>query len=810
MNSILNFRVFCTAFFLLCVVSSNLIAQTIPENVSEENIDNISDDALYAYYQQVKAQGYSVGQIKALAAARGISKGKIDEFEKRITSYNLNDNEATGETKINLLEISKDQSDNTFNVTKRQPKSKIFGKDFFANDNISFSPNNNLSTPKNYDLGPGDELVISIWGAAEQPYNVEVDREGNLIVPNIGPINVNGVDIDDATSKIKGALTRIYSGLSAPANSPYKINLSVSLSATRTVQVNIIGEVEKPGTYSLSSLSTVLNALYASGGPNVNGTFRNVRLVRNGDETIYFDLYQYLISGVQTGNVTLRDQDVIIIEPYLSRIAINGQVKRDGFFELKDGETLDDLLKYTSGFTSSAYKDVLLLKRIEGDRKKIVEINTINSTSEILKDGDEITVRSIIDEVQNKVEIVGVVYRPGVYEFKEGMTVADLIEKAAGIIDNAFVERAIISRSVDGVSVAILPFSLADVLNNGSGSIELKQNDVIRIYDKYALEEKSYLTIKGAINSPKRIQYIESLTIEDLILLAGGFSNSADTSKIDIYRKINGEITEQLVQTIRIGSNGLSDGFDSPFILQPNDNISVRYLKGYGGSINVVINGEVNYPGSYGIEFKEQRISDAIMNAGGLTQYSFAKGASLSRVNPFYKAQAQMEAVDDVRKNISNYDKDVILKNKPSLSVGIDLKLILDNPGSKYDMILKNGDVLTIPSIRETIKVEGEVLVPSLIRYDKSYSLKDYINNSGGFAENAKKSKTFVVYLNGSIAATKSFLFFKSYPRLMPGALIIVPNKPGKNGNNLSAQEIIGMTTGAGTLALLIQTIINK
>jgi protein involved in polysaccharide export with SLBB domain len=808
MNSILNFRVFCTAFFLLCVVSSNLIAQTIPENVSEESIDNISDDKLYAYYQQLKAQGYSVGQIKALAAAKGISKGKIDEFEKRITSYNSKDNKAIKEQKVNFLEISKDQSDSTFNVTRRRAKSKIFGKDFFANDNISFSPNNNLSTPKNYDLGPGDELVISIWGAAEQTYNVEVDREGNIIVPSIGPINVNGVDIDDATSKIKGALTRIYSGLSAPINSPYKINLNVSLSATRTVQVNIIGEVEKPGTYSLSSLSTVLNALYAAGGPNYNGTFRNVRLVRNGDETIYFDLYEYLIYGVQKGNVTLRDQDVIIIEPYLSRIAINGQVKRNGFFELKDGETLNDLLKYTSGFTSSAYKDVLLLERIEGDRKKIVEINTINSASEILKDGDEITVRSIIDDIQNKVEILGAVYRPGAYEYREGLTVTDLIEKAAGIMDNAFVERAIISRSLDGVSVTILPFSLADILNNGSGSIELKQNDVIRIYDKYDLVEKSFLAIKGAINSPKRIQYIESLTIEDLILLAGGFSNSADPSKIDVYRKIDGEKIEQLVQTIRIGSNGLSDGFDNPFILQPNDNVSVRYLKGYGESINVVVNGEVNYPGSYGIEFKEQRISDAIMNAGGLTQYSFAKGASLSRVNPFY--QAQKVVADDVRKNISNYDEDVILKNKPSLSVGIDLKLILDNPGSKYDMILKNGDVLTIPSIRGTIKVEGEVLAPSLIRYDKSYSLKDYINNSGGFAENAKKSKTFVVYLNGSIAATKSFLFFRSYPKLMPGALIIVPNKPEKNGNSLSAQEIIGMTTGAGTLALLIQTIINK
>lgn len=787
---------------------THLEAQNIPQNASIENIDKLSDDQLYEYYQQIKAQGYTIEQVKVLAKARGVSSAKIREFEDRVNSYEQSDEE-NSESDANLLEISDNVTDDVKKPSKKE-NSPIFGKDFFANESISFSPNSNLSTPDNYILGPGDELVISIWGAAERSYNVSVDREGAVRIPNIGPIYVNGLSINEAKERIKSSLQKIYNGLNAPASSPYRINLGVSLSSVRTVQVNIIGQVETPGTYSLSSLSTVLNAIYAAGGPTDQGTFRDVKLVRNGEEPISFDIYGYLTKGSQEGNITLRDQDVIIVSPYLSRVKITGQVKREGIFELKPEETLSDLLKYTSGFKSNAYKEIVVLERIANDRKKVVEINTENSSQEILKDGDVIVVKETIDKFSNKVAIEGAVYRPGTYEFVEGLTVAQLINKAAGVLEQAYLDRASILRTEDGVSVEVVSFSLNEAINENTTSIVLQRDDVVRVFNKYDLEKTAFITITGAVNQPKRIRFIDNLTVEDLVLLAGGFSKNADPTKIDIYRSIDGEREDQIVETIRINSNGTVDNSsESSFILEPNDQISVRYLKGYSNRVTASIKGEVGYPGSYGLETREERISDLIIKSGGLNKFAFPDGASLSRLNPYYVDKAQISVANTVKENISNLDENIKLNNPPSLTVGIDLVKIMKNPGGKNDLILKDGDVIVVPSIKQTVKVEGEILAPSLVRFDKSYDLKDYISNSGGFAENARKSKTYVVYLNGEIAATKSFLFFKSYPKLKPGALIIVPNKP-ERPNRLEAQEIAGLATGLATLTLLFVNIFSN
>ena len=804
MNTPFSFKSLQILILFFCLISSSNIAQTLPSNISLENIDQLSDEELFQTYQQIKSQGYSIEQIKSLAIARGVSVSKIAEFERRIETIEGNYNTSTLNT-INPLEIEKESITNIPKKTK-QPKSPLFGLDFFNNDNISFTPNINLATPKNYILGPGDELVISIWGASEQTYNVSVDREGALRLPNIGPVFVNGMSIADATSKLKASFRNIYSGINAPDASPYKVFIGVSLSNVRSVQVNIIGEVEAPGTYAVSSLSTVLNALYSAGGPTNKGTLRNIKLVRNGVLSSSFDMYQYLINGSQDGNVTLRDQDVIIVSPYISRVSISGAVKRPGVFEMKPTETIQDLLTYVSGFTSNAYKDRIVLERIQDDRRKVKEILLTDATSELLQDGDNISIKSIIDKFTNRVEITGAVYRPGAYELTKGLTLLGLLEKSAGLLDQAFLERGTITRSIDGVSFEIIPFSVLDVVNKVV-SIDLVNNDAIKIYNKYSLEEEKFVSISGAINSPKKVTFLKNMTIEDLILIADGFKQGADATKIDVYRKIEDDNFETLTETFRVsvGKDLIQKGTSS-FILQPEDQVSVRFIKGYSEQIFVEVEGEANYPGTYTLENKTERISDVITKAGGLSPYAYIAGASLVRINPYYKNTVQSTTLNEVVDNISEEDVNINLNNLPNLSVGIDLVEILKNPDSKHNLLLKNGDKIVVPDSRQTVKVDGQVLLPTLIRYDKSYSLKDYVNKSGGFSNNAKKGKTYVVYLNGDIAATKRFLFFKSYPKLEPGALVIVPKKPEPK-NPASVQQILGITSGLASTALLFYTI---
>ncbi len=794
--------IFIAITFIL--LGNNVIAQNLPNSIPS-NVESLSDEELYDYWQQAKSQGYTLAQIKAIALTRGISPTKIAEIENRINALGVDSIAAENEISNNALNINNDRPvgfTGEENVIDRTNDS-LFGYDFFNNRNISFTPNTNLATPANYQLGPGDELVISIWGAAEQSYNTAIDREGAIRIPGIGRILLSGLSIEEATRKIESSLRKIYAGISAPADSPYKVFIGVSLANVRTVQVNIIGEVKVPGTYSLSALSNVLNALYASGGPTKQGTFRDVKLIRNGEEVATYDIYKYLMQGSQDGNLSLKDQDVIIVAPYISRVRINGSVKRPGIYEIKPEENLDDLLRFVSGFKSDAYRERIVLERIEGDRRRVKELLTSNAANEQLKDGDVLGVRQIINKFENKIEIKGAVYRPGNYELTEGLTLRELIEKAAGVRDDAFLDRGLIFSTKDGIKKSVTPFSVSEVVS-GNREIELQQNDVIQIFDKYSLSEEYTLTIDGAVNSPGRFPYMEDITVQDLVLLGGGFTDGANAGIIDIFRRVNDDQYETLSENFKISASGeLTLNSGETFKLEPNDRVSVRFLKGFSEQVFVSVVGEANYPGSYAVQTKEQKISDLLEQAGGLSPYAFVNGASLIRVNPFYKDKTQGQTFDAIGEKETSLDDIDDINNRKQFRVGIDLQKIIDKPDSKYNLVLKNGDVLEIPSVKETVKVDGQVLVPSLVRYDKSYNLKDYINRSGGFSTKAKKGKTYVVYSNGEIAASKNFLFFRSYPKLMPGAVILVPEKPERT-SKLSTQEIIGISTGVTTLALLV------
>ncbi|WP_082830872.1 SLBB domain-containing protein [Cochleicola gelatinilyticus] len=801
-------NVFFVCFFILFCNSIKVIAQVTPD-IDISNIENLSDDQLQEYWQKAKAQGYTMAQVKALAETKGLSPIKIAELERRLSqSGMISTGSETSEIENSLTIDSLPSQGFTGNEgIETIPKDPIFGYDFFNNRNITFTPNLNLATPSNYELGPGDEISINLWGAAENNYTIAVDREGAVRLSNIGPVYVSGLTMEQASAKIESKLKNIYAGINAPDNSPYKVFLSISLVNVRTVQVNIIGEVKVPGTYSLSALSTLLNALYASGGPTKEGTFREIKLVRNGVDVTYFDIYDYLVNGSQVGNKTLRDQDVIIVSPYISRVSISGSVKRPGVYELKPNETLDNLLEFVGGFTSQAYKDRIILERIEGDRKIIKEILVSNSGVTSLEDGDVLSVNKILDKFKNEISIKGAVLRPGRYEYSENITVKDLIEKAAGINEKAFLQRGLIFRTEDGVRESVIPFSVSEVMSNLK-NIKLMPNDRIEIFNKYNLSENYTLQIDGAVNNPITIPYVENLTVEDLVLLGGGFQDGANENKIDIYRRIDDDSYETLSKNFKVSANGkltISDG--TPFFLEPNDRVSVRFLRGYSEQIKVSVNGEANYPGNYTIENKDEKISDLLIKAGGLSPYAFTNGATLIRLNPFYKEQSQQATLSTLsEKEEITGSEDEKIKNRKEFRVGINLQNIMDDPESKYNLILKNGDRLIIPSVKQTVKVEGEVLVPSLVRFDDSRSLRDYISMSGGFSTDAKKGKIYVVYPNGDIASTKHFLFFRSYPKLKPGAAILVPSKP-ENKNKLSAQEVIGIGSGLATFGLLIDRI---
>jgi protein involved in polysaccharide export with SLBB domain len=649
-------------------------------------------------------------------------------------------------------------------------------------------------------------LLIVIWGAAENSYRNQVDREGAIRLKNIGPIYVSGLSIKEAKLKITAYLKRIYSGIGARKDGHNRVNVDISLVGVRTVQVNIIGEVKVPGTYSLSALSSVLNALYASGGPTENGTFRKVKVIRQGTNLGTFDIYKYLIEGSEEGNVLVRDQDKIIVSPFLSRVQVQGNVKRPGLYELLEGETLEDFIGYFSGFTSDAYKERLIVERVNGTQKEVREILVSNQPNFILKDGDVVTVQKVIDRFENRISIEGAIFRPGNYQLSEGLTLFDLLEKASGVKEDAFLERGIIYRTMDDVKQEIISFSVKNVLNK-SENIDLKREDKVRVFRESELKENKTISISGAINMPQTIQFIDKMSIEDFIAVSGGFREGADVKIIDIARRVSDGDFKTISKNIkRSTSDDLVLNENDIFYLEPFDRVSVRYMKGFTNQKSVTINGEVSYPGNYTIVDKDERISDLVKKAGGFSPYAYLEGATLVRqISPgSEEEQFKLLKIIKEKDSLSNINLGI-----NEFKIGIDLVKIMNSNENESagNLLLKEGDVLIIPSEKQTVEVRGGVLVPSLIRFDKSFSLKQYIHKSGGFSENAKRSKAYVIYANGEVSSTKSFLFFKSYPKIKPGALIVVPNKIKRR--RVPIQEAIAITTGVSTLGLLINALIK-
>lgn len=769
------------------------------EQLSSINVDNLSNDQIRSFWEKAQSQGYTLSDLENLAKLKGVPQIQISKLNQRILML-PSKQKVVSKTTV----VEKQEGIDTFGITDNKnidiKKSKVFGFDFFQNPKISFAPNVNMPTPENYIVGTGDELIIDVWGAAENSFSQKIDNQGNINLNMIGKIRVGGLNFNEVKTKINSALRQIYSGISASEGSYNKVYTSVSIGNVRTVKVNIIGEVQVPGTYSLNALSTLLNALYACGGPTETGSFRDIQLIRNGNKIATFDVYNFLLKGSQEGNLNLNDQDIIIVPPYKNQVEVKGNVKREGFYEIKDNENLATLIDFFGGFKANAYKDNLVIERIVGAKREVKEVSYSQANTFIMKSGDKLTIQKLSDIYHNKISIGGAVYQPGNYAYTEGMSALDLINRAAGVLDQAHLERGLLFRTTNRVDKQTLNFSVKDLLDKKI-NLPLQTNDSLFIFSNDNIKNKQFVRIEGAVKNPTSIPFMEGLKAEDLIIMAGGFIEGADASTIHLSRQVNDENFKTISEVQHISLSPDLKVSSGSVTLQPNDIITVRYQKGYSAQQLIKIEGEISFPGHYSILTKDERISDFIERAGGITPYAYLKGATLIRKMKDLSDKEQIKQLQELN-NATNEIKIEKIGNDNEYRVGINLEKIMKNKNSYQNLILKNEDILIIPSEKQTVEVKGLVLAPSLIQYEKGKTLKSYVNNAGGFANNARKRAAYVMYANGSVEGTRNFLFFKSYPKIEPGSIIIIPEKPERK--SLSTTETISITTALTTLMILI------
>lgn len=688
---------------------------------------------------------------------------------------------------------------------EEDPSTQIFGHNIFTNPNLTFEPSMNIATPENYRLGPGDEVIIDVWGASETTIRQEISPEGSILVNNLGPVYLNGKTVEEANAYLKQEFAKIYSGVSG--NLP-STQVKLTLGQIRSIQVNVMGEVAVPGTYTLSAFASVFHALYRAGGVNSIGTLRAVKVMRGERPVAVLDVYDYIMRGKLKDDVRLQDGDVIVVSPYLSLVHITGKVKRPMYYELKPEETMENLLKYAGNFTGDAYKKSVRVIRKSGREQQIYNVDDTDYAAFRMDDGDEVSVDSVLQRFENRVEVRGAVYREGLYQLSaEVSTVLQLIRKADGLRGDAFLNRAILDREHEDLTHEIIPVDVKGLINGVVPDVALQKNDVLYIPSIHDLQEEATLTIHGEVANPGTYLYSDGMTIEDLVVQAGGLLEAAATTKVEVARRTKNPkssdfstvIGETFVFDLK---DGLLIGKGSgEFHLQPFDEVYIRRSPAYHAQQNVSVEGEVLFSGSYALSKKNERLSDLVKKAGGITPDAYVKGARLVRK----MTEEELRRKDDMLR-IARTGADSInvsqLDLADSYSVGINLDLALARPGSDYDMVLREGDLLIVPEYVNTVKINGAVMYPNTVSYKKGESLRYYINQAGGYGNNAKKRKVYVVYMNGTVSRLKS-----RSTAIEPGCEIIVPQK--SNRNKMSATEIFSLGTSAASLATMVATLVN-
>ena len=827
-------------------IKSIIVCLLLVSGLSAQDLSKLTPQQLEAYKK------YAAGNTAITGSA-------VKEVENR-TLTTVGDNkqdEKDNYTKDNYTK-DKDNSDNDFDdsnemsltkdkkdVKTQEVKATVFGSHLFTTQNLTFEPKLNIPTPTNYILGTYDELLIDISGLYEANYKLKVSPEGTIRIPNVGPIKVSGMAIDNATRTIRSQVSKIYMGVSSG-----ETKVDVTLGNIRSIRVTIVGEAVRPGTYTLPSLATAFNAIYACGGPSILGSMRDIKVIRNGKVVSSIDVYRFLLDGVLVNNIALQDEDVIKIESYKVRATINGAVKHTGIFEALPGETLQNLIRFAGGFTDNAYKDKITTIRLTKTEKTVVDVTEKQTSTFQLQSGDEFLVSTTLNKFDNRVDIRGAIFRPGAYALEAGLTVKQLIAKADGLKEDAYLNMAHISRKKVNQIPEIIGFNLGELVRGTAPDILLQKNDSVIISSLFDYREEQSVSIWGAVKSPGTFKLVENTTLKDLIFKAHGFTEMASTDSVELVRVIKDQQTllttdqRTIVKKFALDKDLNILKGTGDILLENGDQVIVRSISGYEGVRMVKVDGEVLKPGSYNITNKAERVSDLIRRCGGFTKYAYPMGAFLIRTEKVSPIEAKLKGImaENAKKSLKSENDNSIdiksmqapglgvplniqemdsIQNNKSVSkavkelynpegiVGIDLISIMKNPGGKHDINLEEGDVIFIPRELQTIRVIGEVLFPTYVRYSEGTSFKEFINNAGGYTEQANKNKAFVLYANGSAKGTKKFLGLKFYPQVKPGSRIVVPEKPTQIKNKMSVLESLSMLTSLTSALALIYSVVK-
>ena len=670
---------------------------------------------------------------------------------------------------------------------------RVFGHDQFRR----ISVNTNVPTPQNYVVGAGDQLVIDIYGESQKTLVHTISPEGTITVSGVGPIYVSGLTVAAAQNKIKATVGKHYQGSS----------VRLTLGKTRSIMVSIMGEVNNPGTYNMSSFATVFHAISMAGGIKPLGTLRNIKVYRGGRLVTVVDFYEYLLNGRLAGNINLEDDDVIHVEPYDCLVGITGNVKRPMFYEMRKTETVGTLLKYAGGYTGDAYKKSVRLVRQTGERYSVHNIDEFEMNAFTIDDGDAVSVDAILNRYENMVEIRGAVFRPGQFNISgDACSVRTLIQAADGLTEDAFLDHAIIHRLKEDRTLEVIPIDVKGIMEGNVADVPLQNEDVVFIPTQDELRKERFFTITGEVMAPGTYEYAENTTIEDLIVQAGGLRDGASLARVDVSRRINNpystEKTRDIAETYQFDiKDGLviKNGAEA-FYLKPYDVVHVRRSPGYVMPKNIRVTGEVNYEGAFTLEKKNLRLTDAINMAGGVTPDAYVKGARLIRNMNDEERQRKQAVLDAIRNNLEG--KDSISWNKMEMSnsypIGIDLEKALKEPGGQYDIVLREGDRIDVPEYNGTVRISGDVQFPNTVTYVKGKGAKWYIENAGGYSESAKKKKAFIVYPNGMMDV------LAKGTNVEPGSEIIVPSKKKKHVDLSALTTVSVALTPLTTIAALI------
>ena len=768
----------------------------------------MTDQQIIEYYEQGVAVGKSNEDIAKELMLRGVTR---EQAQRVAAQYRAQQNAATPELDTgDRSHVSPETALSDADPSAALPAEPnvIYGYDLFRQRDLSFSPSASMATPQNYRLGPGDEVIIDIYGAAQKTIRQTISPEGSIVVEYLGPVYLNGLTVEEANSFLGKKLSAIYSGLGQGDNT--RTNIRLTLGQIRSIQVDVVGDVAAPGTYQVSSFATIFNALHRAGGIVAPGTLRNITLSRGGKVVGQADVYELLTTGSRAQDIRLEDGDVILVGPYTEMVKIEGMVKRPMNFEMKEGETLAQLIAYAGGFANGANTSSVTVVRQSGKTFEVRTVEFADIPNFVLQDGDEVTVGRLQSRFGNRIAISGAVYFPGMYERCEDLqTVRQLVEKAGGLLPEAFTSRAVINREHDDRTLEVLSVNLARVLEGTDPDFVLRNNDELIIASKYNLEDQGTMEIRGQVAHPGVFPYANNTTVEDLIVMAGGLLNGASTSRVDVTRPqkdtqglvVTGGVAKLYSFTIKDGL--LADG-ESGFALEPYDEVVVHRSPTFSTPIHFSVSGEVNFPGSYSLTDRDERLSDAIQKAGGLTDYSYAKGARLMRI---LTAGDRLQLQDAREAMLQQGDSTNVrlLEAGDVYQVAIDLEKALAQPGGELDILLQEGDRLEVPGVNNTVLTRGAVMSPSVLTFVPGKTAGYYIHKSGGYAPRAKTNSTYVISMNGE----KRELGWLS--RIEPGDEIIVPQREKRNVDIRSS--IVSLSSAAAsiaTLAVSVSALVNQ